>query len=53
MLGDNDYRFTTPLGLVLYFICSVFVQIAMLNIVISVVSDTYDRVQMSSKEVEL
>ena len=53
MLGDNDYRFSTPLGLIIYYICTVFVQIAMLNIVISVVSDIYDRVQMSKKEVDL
>lgn len=44
MLGDYDYRFNTELGIILYYICTVFVQIAMLNIVISVVSDTYDRV---------
>jgi len=53
MLGSNDYRFETPLGLILYFIFTVFVQIAMLNIVISVVGDIYDRVQKSKKEVDL
>jgi len=53
MLADNDYRFRTDIGLVLYYICTVFVQIAMLNIVISVVSDIYDRVQMAKKEVDL
>ena len=25
MLGSNDYRFGTPLGLILYYICTVFV----------------------------
>jgi len=53
MLGDNDYRFKTPIGLIAYYVCTVFVQIAMLNIVISVVSDTYDKVVMSKKKYDL
>ena len=51
MLGGGDYTFKTVIGVLLYVCATIFMPIAMLNMVISVVSETYDRVR-SIKQVQ-
>jgi len=52
MLGYGEYKFRTAIGITFYFLATVFTNIVMLNMVISVVSDTFDKVQMTMKEQE-
>ena len=44
MLGYSEYRFKTGLGVVAYIIGTILINISILNMVISVVGDSYDRV---------
>lgn len=53
MMGYEDYKFKTRTGMVFYVLASILINIALLNMVISVVSDTYDRVSMTKKEEEM
>ena len=52
MMLINKYKFHTNAGMVVYVIATIMLNIAMLNMVISVVSDSYDRVQMTKTEQE-
>ena len=47
MLGYGEYKFRTYTGILVYFMATIFNNIVMLNMVISVVSDTYDKVQLT------
>ena len=53
MLGSGNYSFKTKTGVLLYGFATIFMPIGMLNMVISVVSDTYERVQMNKKVQDL
>ena len=44
MLGYSEYRFKTGPGVIIYILGSIIINISILNMVISVVSDSYDRV---------
>ena len=44
MLSDNEYRFKTRMGWFAYFVFTIFLVVIMLNLLISVVGDIYDRV---------
>ena len=52
-MGSKNYNFKTNIGCILYFMASLLISIIMLNMVISVVSDSYDRIQMSKKEEDM
>ena len=50
MLGYGSTKFQTVTGCFLYILATIFINIAMLNMVISVIGDSYDKVQMTKKE---
>jgi len=50
MNGMGDWKAVTGWGLFFYYVLTVFVNIGMLNIVISVVSDIYEEVNMKKHE---
>ena len=50
MLGYGSQKLKTPMGILIYFLATIFINIGMLNMVISVVSDSYDRVQTDRVE---
>jgi len=43
-LGSASYKFQTLTGWIIYFFAELFLVVVMLNLVISVVSDSYERV---------
>ena len=49
MNGMGDWKAETYTGLLFYYILTVFVNIGMLNIVISVVSDIYEQVSLTKR----
>jgi len=53
MNGMGDWKAKTYPGLFFYYVLTVFINIGMLNIVISVVSDIYEEVNMRKKESQL
>ena len=50
MNGMGDYKGSKAYGLIIYYCVTILVNIGMLNIVISVVSETYERVSMYKNE---
>ena len=52
MWGTSGYFFKSFLGQIGYLITSIFLMIVLLNLVISVVADTYDKVNMTRKQTD-
>jgi hypothetical protein len=53
MNGMGDWKAKTGWGLLFYYVLTVFVNIGMLNIVISVVSDIYEKVMTTKHQSQL
>ena len=53
LVAKDNYRFISPSGQVCYLIGLFHLNIIILNLVIALVGDVYDRVMMSKKETEL
>ena len=49
----ENFEIKTPIGFIVYIIATQFIIVIMLNILISIVSDTYKRVQLDMKGIEL
>ena len=50
MNGMGDWKAKTGWGLVFYYVMTIFINIGMLNIVISVVSDIYEKIMTTKTE---
>jgi len=53
MNGMAQFKPNTPMGATFYILFSIFINISMLNIVISVVSETYEKINKAEKECQV
>ena len=53
MNGMSEYKPESKIGMLFYYMFTILTNITLLNIVISVISDTYEKVSLNRKQVQL